>query len=254
MTKCGDIVSFIEKIAPPELAEEWDNVGLLVGSGGISVERVLVCLDVTHAVVEECIERKANLIVAHHPVIFDGIKRLNEADFKGRLLYSLVRKGINVYTAHTNLDYAKEGVNKRLAASLGLKNTEIMGKGPGIFGTLEREYGLSEFVDIVKASLNVHYVRVAGNADRGLKKAAVFSGSFDKLEEFIATGADVLVTGDLKYHDAVDASEAGCCIIDAGHFNTEAVVLPSLAKALRDEFADIEVFCSVSGKDPFITY
>lgn len=254
MTYCKDIISFLEKTAPPELAEDWDNVGLLVGSSANTVKRILVCLDVTCAAIDEAVRIGADMIVTHHPIIFKGLKRLNEDEKTARLLYSLVRNNICAYAAHTNLDFAENGVNDCLADALGLKQTKMLGKGPGKFGVLERVYSLDEFIAKVKACLDVPYVRVTGRSDLKIHKAAVFSGSFDDdLEAVAASGADILVTGDLKYHTALDAREMGMCIIDAGHFNTEKVVLPVLAETLKMNFSDVDIACFRDEKEPLIT-
>lgn len=255
MTACSEIMQFMEKTAPIELAEEWDNVGLLVGSRESIVKKIMVSLDITAASVKEAASKKADMIITHHPVIFKGLKSLTQDDAKGRLLYELVRNGISVYSAHTNLDFAESGVNDCLAEILGLKEFETLGKGPGKIGFLPEEKTLDEYIGIVKNVLEVPFVRVTGRAGEGVHKAAVFSGSFDDdLEALLKSEADVLVTGDLKYHSALDAAEAGLCIIDAGHFNTEKIILPILAASLASNFPDIEVFCSEKEEDPFNTY
>jgi dinuclear metal center YbgI/SA1388 family protein len=251
---CRDVMEFIEQIAPRALAEEWDNVGLLVGSKLGGVKTIMLCLDVTSATLQEAVEQKANLIITHHPVIFKGMKRLTEDDAKWSIINTLIKDGISVYAAHTNLDFAISGVNTQLAASLGLKDVESFGDGPGKTGYLENIMSLHDFIIQVKRGLNVPYVRAVGKADKGVQKAAVFCGSFDdNLQAVIESQADILVTGDLKYHSALDAAEAGLCIIDAGHFNTEKVVIPALAAALKSNFPGIEVLCSKQEEDPFKT-
>jgi len=255
MIKCAEIISFMEELAPKTLKEEWDNTGLLVGNRDAAIKRVLVCLDITMASIKEALSRKADLIITHHPVIFNGVKRLDEQDFKGKQLYKLIQNGLCVYAAHTNLDYADKGVNTCLALALGVRNTEILGNGPGKCGKLERKYSMDEFISYVKKRLNVPFLRIAGYAPSGIRKVAVFSGSFDgNLDAVIESNCDVLITGDLKYHTALDAVEAGLCIIDAGHFGTERVVLPYLAKELGKAFPSIEVIQYQEEKDPFITY
>lgn len=254
MVICQDISMFIEQIAPRELAEDWDNVGLLVGKKAGKVGKIMLCLDITASSVEEALKKDVDLIVTHHPVIFKSLNKLIEGESKGNILYTLIRNGINVYTAHTNLDYAVSGVNTHLAETLGLKGMATYGKGPGKTGILDSKMKLSDFIKKVKDDLNVPFVRVVGKADAGVQKAAVFCGSFDDdLEAVIQTQADVLITGDLKYHTALDAREAGLCIIDAGHFNTERIVLPALMTALKVNFPGIEVFCFQKEEDPFKT-
>ena len=263
---CGNITDFLEEIAPQSLAEEWDNVGLLVGSMGREVRRVLICLDVTPEVVEEAVEKKAELIVSHHPVIFKGIKRISEDEPRGSLMVRLLKHGICVYSAHTNLDVAQGGVNDVLAQRLGLKNLinfkdyglpDKTGfqHGLGKVGFLEEKLQLDDFAKKVKTALGIEYVRVVGNMAASIQKVAVFCGSFDDdLESLRRHGADVLVTGDVKYHTAVDVLQMGKFVIDAGHFNTEKVVLPALKEQLMKSFPGLEVFCSTMEKDPFSTY
>ncbi len=252
MTKCSQVISFFEQLAPQELTQYWDNTGLLIGNRQGTVNRILVCLDVTSASVSEAIAKEVDLIVTHHPVIFKELKRLNEDDIKGRLLYSLIQNGISVYSAHTNLDYAISGVNAQLTFALGIHDAVIMGKGPGKCGVLEQKTKLDDFLLCVKKSLNAPFLKVVGHADSGVRKVAVFAGSFDDdLGTVIESGADVLVTGDLKYHTALDALEAGLCVVDAGHFSTESVVLPFIRNQLADRFRDVDVQVFSDEKDPF---
>lgn len=255
MTKCSQVISFFEQLAPQELTQCWDNTGLLVGDRQGVVNRILICLDITSASVNEAIVKKADMIVTHHPVIFKGLKRLNEDDIKGKLLYSLIKNGISVYSAHTNLDYADLGVNTQLALTLGIHDVAVMDMGPGKCGVLEQKAKLDDFLLHVKKSLRTPFLKVVGCADSGVEKVAVFGGSFDdNLEMVIESGADVLVTGDVKYHTAIDAIEAGLCIIDAGHFNTEKVVLPFIAGQLTANFPHADVLLFEGEKDPFISY
>ena len=252
MAKCSDIISFMERLAPQELVENWDNTGLLVGSREGSIKKILICLDITMATIDEAITQKADLIITHHPVIFNELKRLNEDDIKGKQLYKLIRNNLSVYAAHTNLDYANPGVNSCLADILGVCKAVMMGNGPGKCGVLEEKMSLDEFIGHVKSSLQTPFLRVVGHAPSSIQKVAVFSGSFDDdLKSVMESGAEVLVTGDLKYHTALDASEAGLCILDAGHFNTEKIVLPYLAGRIGEAFPDVEIFLCQDENDPF---
>ncbi len=254
MVKCSEIIEFLKKLAPQELAEEWDNTGLLVGNSDDSIKRIMICLDVTFASINEAASKKAELIITHHPVIFEGIKRITKQEFKGKQLYKLIQNGISVYSAHTNLDYADSGVNACLASSLGIHDVVMMDKGPGKCGMLEQRMSLEEFTCRVKESLQVPFLRVVGHVDSDIQKVAVFSGSFDgDLDAVLQSGADVLVTGDLKYHTALDAREAGLCIVDAGHFNTEKVVLPYLAQVIGYAFPEVEIILYNEESDPFLT-
>lgn len=254
MITCKDVMDYLEKLAPAELAEEWDNTGLLLGSSRKSVARIMVCLDVTSEALTVALSKKVDLIVTHHPVIFKSIKRICEDNTKGRQLYTAISNGIGVLSAHTNLDYAENGVNAQLAAALGLEDTVILGHGPGRIGFLKNRMSFDDFTAHVKKRLDVPYVRVVGSAGSGISKVGVFSGSFDDdLDAILESGADAVVTGDLKYHTALDAREAGICLIDAGHFSTEKVILPYLTAMLAERFPETEVIHYKQETDPFIT-
>ena len=255
MITCGDVNDFIEQLAPRELAEEWDNIGLLIGSRERSIKRIMVCLDISSGTLTAAISKKADLIVTHHPVIFKSIKRICDDDAKGKQLITAISNGISVISAHTNLDYAENGVNDQLAVVLGLSDIATLGKGPGRTGVLNQNIGLEAFIAHVKDKLDIPFVRVVGRPVSDIYKVGVFSGSFDDdLEALMDSGADAVVTGDLKYHTALDAREAGLCLIDAGHFNTEKIVLPYLADRIAERFPEIEVIQYKQEQDPFITY
>lgn len=270
-TRTRDIFSFMEKLAPSFLAESWDNTGLMLGGRDRDIQKVLLCLDVTAEVVEEAINNETELIISHHPFIFKKFNRIKEEDIKGSLVYRLIKADIDVFSAHTNLDVVECGVNRKLAEKLNLKEitplkngieTTDEGKpgcnqntGLGNVGLLDTPVELDEFINMVKRNLEVSHVRVVGSVKRKIHRAAVFCGSFDDdLSAVISQKADVLVTGDLKYHTAVDAIAMGMCIIDAGHFNTEKIVLPHIKALLENEFPSLQVLCSRSASDPFITY
>lgn len=261
--KVSDIASFMDRIAPPNLAEYWDNVGLLVGNREQNVSRILVSLDATMETVNEAIQKKADMIITHHPVIFKELKSLNEDDFKVRMLAELIRNNISVYCAHTNLDVAEDGVNEQLADILGLvkiKNfnshaedswKKLQKPYPGKVGLLGEAMNFEDFIYMVKVQLEVPYLRVIGKEKEKIQKVAVFCGSFDENWEAIMHEApDVLVTGDIKYHTALDAFERGICIIDAGHFATEKVIIPVIVKKLQESFPTIEVVRNYMEKDP----
>jgi len=253
MVICNDIISFMEELAPTETAEDWDNVGLLCGDARSSVKKLMLCLDASSSVIEEAVHENIDLLISHHPLIFKSMKRIVESDFKGSLLSKLIKNDISLYSAHTNLDVAVQGVNQRLAESLQL--TDIITLKNIKTGLLESEPTIGAFIETIKIKLNVRNIRFIGALTGKVKKVAVFCGSFDgDLETVRNTAADVLVTGDIKYHTAMDAQEMGMCIIDAGHFNTEKIVLPHLVKLISSKFPDIHVLQASVEKDPFNTY
>lgn len=247
MLSCQVVMNALERIAPRHLAEDWDNTGLLVGSFSQKVERILVALDVDDIVVAEAIERGADMIVAHHPAIFRGMKQLRTDLPLGRRLAALLTHGIAVAAAHTNLDITRGGVNDVLAARLGLEKlstfiTTAQADGSaeslGRIGTLPAPVAIDDFAHSVCERLGVSHVRLVRAADRPVRRVAVVGGAgAEFIDTAVRRGADVYLTGDVKYHEAQRAAEQGMHLIDAGHFGTERPVLPVLADLLRTELA-----------------
>lgn len=255
MITCGDVMDFLQELAPAELAEDWDNTGLMTGSRKRKVSRILVSLDPTADALNKAAEIRADLLVTHHSLVFKGLKRVTDDDIVESRVCTAISKGISVISAHTNLDYADSGVNAQLASVLGLSNLEMLGHGPGRVGLLKEKLGLETFINHVKASLGISHVRVVGNAGAGIMKVAVFSGSFDDdLEAVKRSCVDAVVTGELKHHTALDAREAGMCFVVASHFSTERIVVPYLASAIAGKFPAVDVVCFEQETDPFITY
>ena len=265
MLSCQLIMNALERIAPRRLAEDWDNPGLLVGSYAQKVSRILVALDVDDRVIEEAVARRADMIVAHHPAIFRGMKQLRTDLPLGKRLAALLTHGIAALAVHTNLDVTRGGVNDVLAAHLGLEKlssfvitsqedgvTESLGR----VGTLPAPMTIEEFARAVKERLGVSHVRLAAAAARPVRRVAVCGGAgAEFIDNAVRLGADVYVTGDVKYHDAQRAVEQGMHLIDAGHYGTEAPVLPALAERLRAELeserGEIEIFVTNTQRDVF---
>lgn len=259
MVTCQNVMEAMERIAPKRLAEEWDNPGLLVGSPAQPVTHILVCLDVSDAVVERAKREGAELIVSHHPLIFRGLKMLRTDTPLGARIQSLLKGDIAVLAAHTNLDSARGGVNDVLAEAIGL--TKIEGflpaecgelEGLGRIGRLEAPESIEAFAARVKAALPVAHIRLVKAGERPVQKVALCSGSgagFIDRATFI--GADAYVTGDVKYHDAQHAAELGLHVVDGGHFGTEFPVVSVLAERLRQELSGIEILEDTASRDFF---
>lgn len=367
--KCQVIMDAMERIAPRHLAESWDNVGLLVGSPAQNVRKMLVCLDVSEAVVDRAIADGVNMIIAHHPLIFKPLKNLRTDLPQGKLLSKLMQHSIIVFAAHTNLDIVGGGVNDVLADLLELEEVGVLaqtsqenliklavfvpspqaedvqaaiakagaghignyshcsfkvaGKGSflpltgtnpfigqpgdletvdevrietivpeklvrrvvkamlaahpyeevaydlyplnnagqvqglGRIGKLKNPLDPESFAKQVKNALAARQVRLVISGGRPIKKVALCSGSG---AEFIMKaaycGADVLVTGDVKYHDAQKAQEYGIHLIDAGHFATEMPIAEKLAEQLtvfaETEKWHVEIFADNISEDVFL--
>lgn len=234
----ADIIKIMEEIAPPAMAEDWDNVGLMLGRRCKAVKKLLLALDITGEVVQQAIAQKADMIITHHPLIFRGLKRVTDNEWQQELLLTLAEKGIAVYSAHTNLDCVSSGVNDVLAKKLYLDSVDVLDSdnGLGRIGVVSA-CSLHEFAAMVKKVLRADYVAV-GDAGKQVHKVAVCGGAgSDLISLALLCGADTLVTGDIKYHEAQQAVFSGLNVIDAGHQPTELPVMDDLADRLSQRFA-----------------
>ncbi len=233
-----DIYTYLDSIAPFDCAEAWDNVGLLIGSPSSSVSKILLSLDITDFVIDEAIENGVDLIITHHPVIFSPLKSVDENSF----VYKLIKNGISVISSHTCLDIAENGVNDCLAKAVGLKNVIKTEDAFLKIGEIP-EISEKEFANLLKEKLNtvVSYNKLGKN----IKKVAFCSGAGGEYYALSKDlGADALLTGEAKYHEFIDAENAGITIFSAGHFETEIVVLDVLLKQLKEKFKNIEIIKS----------
>lgn len=256
MTTVRDIENALFAWAPKELAEEWDNVGLLVGDGAAPVHKVLVALDITEAVAEEAAALGAELIVSHHPVIFPlagPLCRVTADDGRGRILTKLLRHGISAVCMHTNLDAAQGGVNDILAEKLGLQDVQPFNEEKiGRFGTLNCEIPLVEFVPLVVKWLDCSGARYISGG-KSVHRVAVGGGACgDYIPQVLSMGCDTFITSDLKYNHFLDTQMLN--LIDAGHFPTENVICPVIAGRLRREFPALTVINSTVHTKEVIQY
>ena len=257
MLRVKDIVNRIEELAPPILAESWDNVGLMVGDFDQRVTTVFVCLDVTSDNVRRAIDSGADLIISHHPLIFSPLRRIVEQDIPGSIIRELVKNDISVYSAHTNLDNADGGMNDILAKRLNL--TEVRrfydeecvdetGKpidNIGRFGKLENPMTMEAFVSFVNNTLGCRAIRYVGSPDEIIRTAALCSGAGGSgIYSAYHAGADVYVTSDVKHHEGQLACELGLNLIDAGHFETENIICGFMTEFLEKSFDGLNVIPS----------
>lgn len=365
-----DLIGLVHKLYSPELAEDWDNVGLQVGDPGASLERVMVALDPSLSAIQAARDAGAQALVTHHPLLFRPIKRLTPEDAVGQALWTAVRDGVAIISAHTNLDCAADGLNSWLATRLGVQQSlplksvpgdylklvvfvpsgheenvaealfsagagqigsygecsfrsrgegtfrpgpgttpfigavgqreqleevrletivpkrklvrvleklqkahpyeeiaydlvplqnQVPGAGLGRIGRLQQKLTLDAFAATVKETLDCDHLRLIGPASRTIDKVALCGGSgAGLLHTAHRQGADVLVTGDVKYHDARQAEELGIALIDAGHFATEKLMIDQVADALREAAKQHRweiVFEAYTGEeDPFRLY
>lgn len=250
-----EIEQALFELAPRECAQEWDNVGFLVGRRDREVRKVLTALDITEGVIDEAVRWGAELIVSHHPVIFHGQKSVTERDVTGNRVLRLLEGGISAICMHTNLDCAEGGVNDVLAQALGIRKPEhFTNEGVGRCGWREAPMALQEFVRFVCGALGCNGVRYA-DAGKPVHRVAVGGGACGEFEDAaIAAGCDTFVTSDLSYHQFVDARAKGINLVDAGHFPTEDLVCEPVAAFLKKRFPNLSIQKSASHKEAILYY
>ena len=243
--KICEIVEYTKRIAPYESAEDWDNTGLLAGDANAEVSRVLLALDITGDVVKEAAEKGAQLIISHHPVIFEPLRSLDFDSAPG-LLASF---GIAALCLHTNLDRAEKGVNTALAEALGLKNARLYPEDFIAVGEPESPMSADEFAALIKEKLKAPSVRYTGG--RVTRVAVSSGGGGDGVELNEKYGFDAFVTGELKHHQYIRAKSKGIAAFDAGHFPTENVVIPPLRDTLAEALPEAEYLISETCLCPY---
>lgn len=232
MAKVKDFYGYLNSIAPFETQEDWDNSGMLVGDMNAEVKKAAVVLDITHEEIKKAKAIGADLIISHHPVIFNPIKSVT----KGSMPYELVASSINALCCHTPLDIADGGTNDSLAELLGINVTRA--DDPILrLGTVEPTTA-QELAGKIANTLNTK-VRYA-DAGKTIKKIAICTGAGCSLIE-AAGEIDAFITGDASHHNFLDCVQAGITLIAAGHYETEIIVVPVLVKKLQAQFPDIEI-------------
>lgn len=231
MLTVQNVYDFINERAPFDTQLPFDNSGLLVGNAQQEVTGVHFALDVTPAVIDEAVAAGANLIVTHHPLMFSAIKRLVEPAYEATLICRLIRAGISLISAHTNLDQAPGGVNDTLAGAIGLHN--VTGEGFLRVGELPAPMSAAALADHISRCLG-DAVRLMGDPDAVITRVGMCSGSgSDEWPGAAAMGAEAFLTGEVKHHHALEAAASGVVLLEAGHHATEAPGIFALADALQ---------------------
>ena len=258
MVSVKDIAEVIEEFAPLPLQEEYDNAGLQVGRRDMTVSAILLCLDVTEDVVEEAKARNCNMIVSHHPLIFKGLKNLTGEDPIQKLVIDCLLHDIAIYSAHTNLDMAFDGVSYEMATLLDMTDLRALQPsekdpraGLGVIGETRTPVPRMEFLRKVKETFNVRALRYSSqNTGIMVRKVALCGGSGAFLiKDAIKAGADVYLSGDIKYHDFTGYGTE-IIIADVGHYESEICTKKILSRIIRDKFPDFEVYFSETEVNP----
>ncbi len=247
--RCSEMMDLFERLAPADRACSWDNPGLLAGRAEKEVTKVLTALDATDQVVELAVKEGCDLLLTHHPLIFQPLKKVNDQDFIGRRIVKLIQADICCYAMHTNFDSAAGGMADLAAGLLGLKKEgplEVMGQQPdtgepygiGAFGELAHPETLKELALRVKERFGLPFVNVYGveRESEMITRAAVCPGSGKGMSgAAVAAGAQVLITGDIGHHDGIDAVAQGLCIIDGGHYGLEHIFMDFMEGYLKEQ-------------------
>ncbi|HIZ66404.1 MAG TPA: Nif3-like dinuclear metal center hexameric protein [Candidatus Blautia pullicola] len=247
--KGKEIIRVLEEHYPLSYAESWDNSGFLAGDPQWEVKKIFLALDVTDETIEAAAKVGADMMITHHPLIFSGMKSVRADDLTGRKIIRLIENKISSYAMHTNFDVL--GMADLSGDLLGLTNRQVLEvtyqeagrqEGIGRVGSLERPMCLKDFGAFVKERFSLPFVKLYGNPMTMLERAAICTGSGKSLlKDVLKSGAQVYVTGDMDYHNAIDAVAQGVCIVDAGHYGTEYLFMEYMEEKLKDWLPQIEV-------------
>ncbi len=254
----NDITSYLESIAPAHLQESYDNAGLIVGDPTTEVTGVLTSLDCTETIIEEAKARGCNLVVAHHPIVFRGLKRFNGSNYVERTVIKAIKEDVAIYAIHTNLDNVRhQGVNERIAKRLGLENLRLLAPkneegtiGSGMVGELPAALSETDFLRHLKTSMEAGVVKHTELLKQNVKTVALCGGAGGfLLQQAKRAGAQVFVTADYKYHEFFDA-DGDLVICDIGHYESEQFTTQLLAELLSKKFPTFAVLCTERNTNP----
>lgn len=246
-------------LADLKYAEDWDNSGLQCGRLDKDIHRVFIALDATNDVIDQAIEAKSDLILTHHPLIFNPVSKIDADDYLGKRLYRIIQNDIVLYATHTNFDVCcmREALDERI----GLKDVEPLellpgykDTGIGSVGYLEKEMTVSELMDRILERFEISNVKVFGDTDRKVRKVGVLGGSGkSEIDLAVDRGCDVYISGDIDHHSGIDAVEKGISVIDAGHYGLEHVFCEYMKEYLESKFKDIEILLEIK-HEPYVVY
>ncbi len=262
MTLVRDVIDYLEELAPPALAEDWDNVGLLMGDPGQPVSHVMACLTLTDETVTEARDRGAELVISHHPLPFRPLAKITSESMPGGLVWRLAAGQIAVYSPHTAFDSASRGINQRLADGLQLESirplrpvgdTERTGEpvGGGRIGELPHPISLKALADRLKQFLGITRLQLVGQVAAPVSVVAIACGAADEfLDDAITAGCDVFVLGEARFHTLLRAQAHGLHLLLPGHFASERFAVERVASELSLLFPDLVVWSAEREADP----
>ena len=250
--RCQEIIECLEEVSPRSFAESWDNVGLLCGRMEREVKSIYIALDATSEVINAAIAADVDMLLTHHPMIFKPLKKIQGNDFIGERILRLAEHQISYYAMHTNFDVM--GMADAVADELSLQDRKVLSvtfeddiskEGIGRIGVLPQAMNLAQCAQYIKNSCKIEHVKVYGKPTDTVIMAAVCPGSGKScIEDAIALGADVLITGDIDHHEGIDAVERGLSIIDAGHYGLEKIFVPYMEEYCKRKLPGIQVYAA----------
>ncbi len=258
--KIRDIVDAIELYAPPSLQEGYDNTGYQVGNPDEDATGAILCVDVTEDTVREAVEKGYNLIISHHPLLFRGVKCVIGRDRPERVLAEAIRRGVTVYSSHTAMDSAKDGVSMRMASMLGLVDVSVLvpshagaDTGLGAVGNLPVSMSIDDLFARVKDVFACEVLRVSRfSSGKTVNRVALCGGSAGEfIPEAIAAGAHVYITADCKLNQFLDHAN-DIVLVDAGHFETEECTKQIFFDVITEKFPNFALCYSETEKNPII--
>lgn len=245
-----EIERVMEEFCPVCLAESWDNCGWQVLTSQKKVSKVLVTLTVSMGAIKTAIEKNCDVIVAHHPIIFKAMKSITPESLPGNVVLEAIKHNISIFSAHTNADKTAGGINDLLADKFNLKNTTPLlpekadkSIGLGRTGTLEKPVKLQTFLNTIKETLNVTQLKVINHCNKTeVHRVAVCGGSGGSLINDIPEDIDIYITGDIKYHEALESMNF--VVVDANHIETEELIVDKFKMILEELDIDVITFNS----------
>lgn len=258
MTTVQDLIAYLDEVAPFRYQESYDNAGLLVGDPNMQIAGVTTSLDMTEAVIDEAIANKHNVVVAHHPIIFSGLKTLTGKTYIERAVIKAIKNDIALVAIHTNLDHVyNNGVNevickklklseiKILQAKEGIVHTDGHGIGAGMIGVLPHPMTQEQLLAHIKENMATGCIKYTESSSKEYNKIAVCGGSGRfLLDKAVAAGAECFITSDFKYHEFFDANQE-IMIADIGHYESEQYTIQLLQQLISNKFSN---FASLSTK------
>lgn len=262
MIPVREICDFLHRLAPLDLAEDWDNVGLLIGSLERPVRRLMTCLTITPDTAEEAVREGVDMVVVHHPFPFHATKRITDATPAGRMLLRLIRAEVSVYSAHTAYDSAARGINQQLAEIIGCLDIRPLvpqangepGRGAARYGQFPSPRTVVEIVDALRRRVGPFSAQVTRPSERPIRQIAVACGSAGG---FVAAacekGCDALVLGEASFHVCLDAQARDLQLILLGHYASERFAMEQMADRLASQFDGLTVWSSRAESDPLLS-